>query len=234
VRFGSLLVLAADTGLVHGLDADGRSQWRLRGPGPLAAPPAAGAASCLILFRTSLGASLCWVDAATGRRRVESSLDLFPTGSPVAFAGRVAVPGTVGGDSLLTALEPTGSLAWTSAPSLGSGPFALAPTRSAILVKTSDGSCASLGRDGRARWTRSREGGASVVGNLAPVVARGLAFVASEEVEVLELERGERLGRLPTQAPTSLLTTEDLSVWTLDGEGLLTAARLRGHLSVLS
>jgi len=232
-RFGPVLVLAADTGLVQGLDPEGRVLWRLRGPGPLAAPPALGASSCLLLFHAPLGASLSGVDAATGRRRIEASLDLNPTGPPVPFAGRIAVPGTVGGDPLVTALEADGSPAFTSSPSLGPGAFALAAARSALLVKTADGSCASLTRDGSPRWTRSREGAAASVGNLAPVLARGLAFVASEEVEVLDLERGERLGRLPVQAPTSLLATEELSAWALDGEGLLVAVQLRGHLAVV-
>jgi len=232
-RFGPVLVLAADTGLVHGLDPEGRVLWRLRGPGPLAEGPALGASSCLLLFHAPLGAALSGVDAATGRRRLQASLDVTPTGPPVAFAGRLAVPGTVGGDFLVTALEADGSPAWTSSPSLGTGPFALTPARSSLLVKTADGSCASLARDGAARWARSREGAAASVGNLAPVVARDLAFVASEEVEILDLERGERLGRLPATAPRSLLVTEDLFAWALDGEGLLTAARLRGHLSVV-
>jgi len=233
-RFGSLLVLAADTGLVHGLDPSGRVAWRLRGPGPLAAAPVLGASSCLLLFQTELGALLAAVDAATGRRRVEAPLDLAPSGPPAAFAGRIAVPGTVGGDPLVTALEFGGAVAWTSAPSLGAGPLALAPARSTLIVKTADGSCAALGRDGTLRWSRNRETGAAAVGNLPPVVARGLAFVPSEEVEVLDIESGERLGRLPVQAPASLLVNEELSSWALDGEGLLTASRLRGHLSVLA
>lgn len=232
-RFGPLLVAAADTGLVHALDPEGRVVWRLRGPGPLAAPAALGSSSCLLLFRTALGAMLAGVDAATGRRRAEASLDVTPTGPPVAFAGRVAIPGTVGGDALVSALEPDGRPAWTSAPCLGAGPFALASTRLGLLVKTSDGSCALVARDGSTRWSRGREGATAPVGNLPPAVTRGLAFVASDEVEVLDVERGERVGRLPLPAPSSLLVTEGLSAWAVDGEGLLAAARLRGHVSVV-
>ncbi len=232
-RFGPVLVLAADTGLVHGVDPEGRVVWRLRGPGPLAAPPALGASRCLLLFRTPLGATLTGVDAATGRRTLEAPLDLTPSGPPVGFAGRVAVPGTVGGDPVVTVLEADGSPAWTSAPSLGPGPFALSAGRSLLLAKTADGSCAALGRDGAPRWTRSREGEVAVVGNLAPVLLRGIALVPSEEVEVIDLERGERVGLVPVQAPASLIASDDLSTWALDGEGLLVAARLRGHLSVV-
>jgi len=232
-RFGPVLVLAGDAGLVHALDPEGHVVWRLRGPGPLAGPPVLGASSCLLLFRSPVGTTLAGVDAATGRRTLEAPLDLTPSGPPLGFAGRVAVPGTVGGDPVVTVLEADGSPAWTSAPSLGPGPFALAAGRSSLIVKTADGSCAALGRDGAPRWTRSREGELAAVGNLAPVLVRDLVLVPSEEVEVIDVERGDRVGLVPVQAPASMIASEDLSTWALDGEGLLVAARLRGHLSVV-
>jgi len=231
-RFGPILVAAADTGLVHGLDPQGQVAWRLRGPGPLAMPPVAGAGTCLLLFLAPLGAALVGVDAATGRRRFEAALDLTPTGAPVSFAGRIAVPGTVGGDPVVAVLEGDGSPAWTGTVPLGPGPAALAPAPAALLAKSADGSCALLARDGAPLWTRAR-GGVPAVGNLAPLVWRGLVLVPSEDVEVLDLRRGRLVGHLPAQAPARLLAPAGDAVWCLDGEGLLVGARLQSHLAVV-
>jgi outer membrane protein assembly factor BamB len=232
-RFGSVLVAAADTGLVHGLDPDGAVAWRLRGPGPLAAAPVPGAGTCLLLFLTQLGAQLVAVDAADGRRRFEAPLDLAPAAGPVAFAGRIAVAGSVAGDPVVALLDGDGTAAWAGTVALGPGPLSLAAAPVSLLAKTADGSCAAIDRDGAMQWTRARDGAARAVGNPPPRVARGLAFVPAEEVEVLDLASGERLGHLPAQAPAELLVGDDLATWSMDGEGLLVACRLRGHLAVV-
>jgi outer membrane protein assembly factor BamB len=231
-RFGSVLVVAADTGLVHGLDPAGGVSWRLRGSGPLAAPPVQGAGACLLLFLAPLGASLVAVDAGTGRRRFAASLDLTPTSAPVSFAGRVAVAGTVGGDPVVAVLESDGTPAWTGTVLGGPGPAALAPAPGALLAKSADGSCALLGRDGAPLWSRPGAGPPSL-GNPPPVAWRGLVLVPGEETAVLDLRRGHVVGRLPAQAPARLLATGDEMAWALDGEGLLTGARLRSHLAVV-
>jgi hypothetical protein len=231
-RFGAMLVAAADTGLVHGLDPEGGVAWRLRGPGPAAAPPAAGAGACLLLFLSPLGATLVAVDAATGRRRFETALDLTPTGPPVPFAGRVAVAGRVAGDPIVAVLESDGSPAWTGTVPLGSGPIALAPAPGSLLARTADGACALLGRDGTPLWVHG-PCGTPALGNLPPVAWRGLVLVPAEEVTVLDLRRGRALGHLPAAAPARLLVAGEHAAWTIDGEGLLVGARLDRHLAVV-
>jgi hypothetical protein len=231
-RFGALLVAAADTGLVHGLDPEGGVAWRLRGPGPVAATPSAGAGACLLLFQAPLGATVVAVDAATGRRRFETPLDLTPTGPPIAFAGRIAVPGRVAGDPVVAVLESDGLPAWTGTVPLGAGAVALAPAPASLLAKTADGACALLDRDGAPLWVQG-PGGTPTVGNLAPVAWRGLVLVPAEEVAVLDLRRGRPLGHLPAAAPARLLVAGEEAAWTLDGEGLVVGARLDRHLAVV-
>jgi hypothetical protein len=146
----------------------------------------------------------------------------------------VAVAGTVGGDPVVTALEADGSPAWTSAASPGAGTVALAPLPGGLAVKTAEGGCAALERDGALRWTRSREGAPPAPGNLAPVPARGLLLVPSEEVEVLDEASGRPVGHLPVPTPACLHVGGDLQVVGLDADGLAWAARLRSHLSVVA
>jgi hypothetical protein len=52
-------------------------------------------------------------------------------------------------------------------------------------------------------------------------------------VDLLDAASGEQVGRLPIHAPARLSVDGDLTTWALDAEGLVTGARLRGHLSVL-
>jgi hypothetical protein len=65
------------------------------------------------------------------------------------------------------------------------------------------------------------------------VVARGVALVAGEEVEALEIATGRVLGALRLGTPVRLVADAALHVWALDAEGVVAAARLATHLSVL-
>ena len=229
---GSLVILAADSGMVHAVDPSGKMAWRLRGAGPLAAPPVRDGRTCLLCFRTPTGATLASVEASTGIRVFEASLEFAPTGSPVRFAGRIGISGRVGGDVVVAALEEDGAPAWVE-PSPTGGAVALAPLAGGLLAKGPDGSCAALDRLGRTVWSRSCDGRPAPPGNLAPVPIRGLLVVAAEEVDVLDAASGEQVGRLPIHAPARLSVDGDLTTWALDADGLVTGARLRGHLSVL-
>jgi outer membrane protein assembly factor BamB len=232
LSLGSLAILAADSGMVHALDPEGRVAWRLRGAGPLASLPIRDDRACLLSFRTPTGATLASVDASTGLRGFESCLDFVPAGTPVSFGGRLAVVGSVGGDVVVAALEGDGSPAWTE-PSPTGGSVVLAALGTGLVAKGADGSCAAVDRDGRSRWSRSCDGRPAPPGNLPPVPIRGVVVVAAEEVDLLDGATGTPVGRLPVHTPARLLVDADLTAWALDAEGLLTGARLRGHLSVL-
>jgi outer membrane protein assembly factor BamB len=229
---GSLVILAADSGMIHAVDPSGQMAWRLRGAGPLAAPPVRDGRTCLLCFRTPTGATLASVEASTGIRVFETSLEFAPSGAPVRFAGRIAISGRVGGDVLVAALEEDGAPAWIEPSPTGSA-VALAALPGGLLAKGPDGSCAALDRLGRTVWSRSCDGRPAPPGNLAAVPVRGLVVVAAEEVDLLDAASGEQVGRLPIHAPARLSVDGDLTTWTLDAEGLVTGARLRGHLSVL-
>ena len=90
-----------------------------------------------------------------------------------------------------------------------------------------------MDRDGRVVWLRSRAGRPAPPGNLAAVGARGVVVVPADEVELLDAASGVLVGRLPSHAPARLSVDADLGAWTLDGDGLLSGARVRGHLSVV-
>jgi hypothetical protein len=231
--FGALSLLGADTGLVYGLDGWGALAWRLRAPGALAAPPSTWGGDALLVCRTERGGSLLAVDPAVGRRRWEAPLDFSPGGPAVPFAGRLAVLGVVAGDAVVAACETSGAPAFTLAPSLGPSPLALTPLRAGLLVKGAGGACAALDRAGATRWTHARESPHPPPGNLPALAVRGVALVPSEGVLALDEESGRALGQVPGVAPARLLAGDDLSLHAVDAEGLVSAARLEAHLSVL-
>jgi hypothetical protein len=57
--------------------------------------------------------------------------------------------------------------------------------------------------------------------------------VPADEVELLDAASGAPVGRLPAHAPARLSVDARLGTWTLDADGLLSGARVRGHLSVV-
>ncbi|HQR29325.1 MAG TPA: hypothetical protein PLL32_02875 [Anaeromyxobacteraceae bacterium] len=82
-------------------------------------------------------------------------------------------------------------------------------------------------------WLRAGSGTPVAPGNLAPSVVRGLVLSPSEEVDVLDATTGAHLGRVPAHAPSRMVAGDDLAVWAVDADGLVTGARVRGHLSLL-
>jgi hypothetical protein len=102
-----------------------------------------------------------------------------------------------------------------------------------LLAKGADGTCCALDRDGRTLWTRSCAGRPAAPGNLPPIEARGVVLVAGEEVELLDASTGALVGRVPAHAPARVAVDGDLTTWALDADGLLTGARVRGHLSIV-
>jgi hypothetical protein len=173
------------------------------------------------------------VDGSTGTRVFEASLDFTPAGPPLRFAGRIALAGSVAGDAVVAALEEDGSPAWVEPSPTGGAP-ALAPCEAGLVAKGADGTCGALDRDGRALWLRSCAGRPVPPGNVPPIAARGVVITAAEEVELLDASSGALLGRVPAQAPARLVVDRDLTTWALDADGLLTGARVRGHLSVVA
>ncbi len=227
--FGALQVAGADTAFLYGVGVEGRIAWRLRVPGPVVAAPEPMGKACLAACRTDRGGSLLALDPATGRRLWEAPLDFAPSGAPVPFAGLVATSG----DAVIAAVGLDGRPAWATAPSLGRGPLTLAAVRSGIAVKSSGGGCAVLDRSGSVVWCRTREAAHPPPGNVPPIMARGVLLCASEHVEALDAATGAVLGVAPPVAPVRLLADDELTVYALDAEGLLTVARLATRLSVV-
>ncbi len=231
---GPTALIGGDAGFLYGLDAaSGAVAWRLCLPGPLAGPPLVLGGACLALCTTDRGGSLLSLDPASGRRRFELPLDVAPVGAPITFAGLVGVVGMVAGDGVVIAIDPAGTLAWEDAPPLAPGPLVLAPLRSGVLAKAPSGTCVALDRDGAVLWTHGREGGHPPPANAEPVVLRGVALVPSETLTALDAVTGRPLGHARITAPVRLLADGELNAWGLDAEGLVTAVRLRTHLSVL-
>jgi outer membrane protein assembly factor BamB len=231
-HFGPLALAASDTGFLYAVDADGRLAWRLHLPGPPVGPPQPLVADGLVLCSTELGGALVRFDAATGLRRFEAALDFGPAGPAVPFAGLIAVCGSVGGDPVVAAVDDRGALAWTDAAPLP-GPLAAGALPSSVVVKTAGGACAAIGRRGELLWSSARESPHPPPANLAPVAARRLVLVAGEQVTAHDAATGAALGVARLGAPVRLLVGADLALHAMDAEGLVLAARVATHLSVL-
>ena len=230
--FGGVLAVAADTGVLYGLDATGRTLWRLRAPGPLLRAPVAAGGLCLALSAADPGTALLGVDPATGARRWEAPLDATATAVVRAWGRRIAVAGTVGGDPIVTALERSGAAAWTVAPAL-SGSLGAVAAGGLLVIRDAGGGLVALGRDGSARWSRppSEHGPAR---GPQPAVARGtVVSVAGEAVEALDARTGELVGSIPGVAAMRLSADASLTIAAMDAEGLATGWRLATHLSLV-
>jgi outer membrane protein assembly factor BamB len=230
--FGPLALAASDAGFLYALDASGRLEWRLHLPGPPTGPPQPLGSDGAVLCATDRGGALVRFDAASGRRRFEAPLEFTPTAPAVPFAGLLGVCGAVAGDPVVAAVDSAGALAWTDAAPLA-GPLAGAEVPIGLLVKTAGGACAALGRDGEVRWAGGGDSRHPPPSNLAPVAARGVALVPGETVAVLDPASGGHLGEAPVGAAARLLVDPDLSLYAIDADGLVLAARVATHLSVL-
>jgi outer membrane protein assembly factor BamB len=231
---GALAIAASEAGLAYGIDASGKTAWRLRLPGPAAAPARPIAEGALLASATAVGGALVLVDPATGTRLWEAALDFVPSTPPAAFAGLLAATGTIGGDPVVSALEPaTGRAVWTESAPVSGGPLALASLSSTVIAKTASGTCAAISREGAILWTQRRPAPHPPAVNLPPVPARGLLLIASEQVQVLDPATGVVIGTARCGAPAHLQVGADLSLVAMDAEGLVTALRVGTHLGVV-
>jgi hypothetical protein len=90
----------------------------------------------------------------------------------------------------------------------------------------------ALARDGGTRWSRAAPV-AAAPGTAAPALARGALLVAGDGVACLDARTGRIVGAIPHVAPVRLAVDADLSVVTMDADGVVSGFRLSTHLSVL-
>ncbi|MGC3998385.1 MAG: PQQ-binding-like beta-propeller repeat protein [Anaeromyxobacter sp.] len=241
--FGGVLVVAGDTGFVHGLDAEGRLVWRVRAPGPALVGPQPGAGSCLVACEAGTAAALLALDPATGVRRWQAALELAPAGPVMPWGARLAVPGTIGGDAAVALVERSGAVAWTAQPALGGAPALAAtgalpagPERPAsgaglLVVQDRTGALVALDATGATRWARPAGHASHASGPLR--AARGTVVLGGEGVTCLDAATGEIVGALPAAAAARLVVDPELGIAALDLDGQVTAWRLGLHLSVV-
>ncbi len=233
---GPIAVVGSDGGFAYGLEAaTGQVAWRVRLPGPLAAPPVAAGSLSLFACQSPLGGgALVAIELGHGQRVFETSLGVPPSGAPLLCGGLLMVAGAVAGDAVVSAVAAgTGELLWESAPPLGPGAPALSECAGGVLAKSADGSSALLDRAGAVLWSRPGRALHPPPANPPALVARGVALVPGEGVAALDAATGELLGELPLPAPVRLAASPSLDAWSVDAAGVVTAARLETHLSLL-
>ncbi len=231
--FGGIAAIGADTGFLYGVDAAGRTAWRLRAPGPVLRPPSAVAGMCLALAASDPGTALLAIEPGTGIRRFQAALDLVPSAQPLGWSRRIAVGGGIGGDPAVTALERTGAVAWTVAPAL-SGPATIAAAGALLVVRDRSGALVALRRDGQVSWSRAARPAHGPPGTAAPAVVRGTVLApVGDGLAALDARTGEIVGAVPGAAPAALSVDEALGIAAMDADGLAGGWRLATHLSVL-
>jgi outer membrane protein assembly factor BamB len=230
--FGGVLVAAADTGHVYGLDGTGRTLWRTRAPGPVLRPPLAAGGLCLALAAADPGMVLLGLEPATGARVWEARLDVSGAVSAAAWGPAVAVAGTVAGDPLVAVLDRRGRTAWSVAPAL-EGAISAAAAGPLLVVRDARGALAGLGRDGAVRWSRPAPPGSAAPRGPAAVARGTLVAASGSGLEALDARTGELLAAIPGPAPASLAVDGALAVVALDADGLAAGWRLGTHLSLV-
>jgi outer membrane protein assembly factor BamB len=232
--FGGILAAGADTGALYGLDAAGRLAWRVQAPGPITHAPTAAAGACLALAAARGGVTLLALEPSSGERRFEVALELSHSAPPVAWGGRLAMPGGVGGDAAVTVLERTGAPAFTVAPPLLAGSAYAAAAGPLLVVRDPRGALVALDRAGSARWSRPSLPDHDHPGSAAPAVARGTVVTpAWDGLVALDARTGEIVCAIPGAAPSRLSVDAALGVAAMDADGLAGGWRLVTHLSVV-
>jgi len=182
VRHERLVAIAADNGLVYGVDASGPAvAWRV----PVAQP----------LEKLAIGAGLIWgastsrgtatidgLDPATGRPLFRVELPLSQVGSllPTPTGLVVAGVGSAGGELLL--VDRGGRLRWRARPLLGKSAPKLARSGGAIFARGSMG--VSRIERGKVRWNVPCGPGGP------PAVVRGLVALPGERIALLDAVTG--------------------------------------------
>lgn len=224
-----LLVLAADNGLLYGIDgAKGALAWRVRVDQPLLAVAiAAGRVVGIAEGREGLG--LVGLEASTGTPVFRTELPVHEVGELIPMTGGVAVTGVGSAGGELLHVDATGAITWRARPILG--PEAPLATRAGatIYARGSEGAC-RIDR-GRVRWSVPCEAGG------APVLARGVIALPGERLEVLDAASGRDLlapGATDGLGPADdLLATREGVLALLDVDGSCRGVRLAGALAVV-
>lgn len=226
--FGPLLAAGTGGGLVYGVDLTGQVAWRVRAPGPALAPPLLVGRALASLHAAGPGASLLFLEPATGQRLAEVALDVVPAGGPQRWSGGLALAGRSGGAAVVTLVRP-GGRAWTvEAALLGTPRLAVAGRR--LLVADAHGAVACLEPSGRVAWSLPAAGAAE---GAVPLALRGVVLAARDGLTLLDLASGRRLGAVEGLHPARLLATHDLAVAALEADGGLCGLSSAGHLSLL-
>jgi putative pyrroloquinoline-quinone binding quinoprotein len=227
--FGPLLAAGTGSGLLYGVDLEGRVAWRLRAPGPALAPPLLVGRTLASLHAAGTGASLLLVDPGSGRRLGEVPLDVVPAGAPLRWAGGVVLAGRSGGAAVVTLVRLGGGRAWTVEAPLAGTPRLVVAGR-ALLAADAEGALARLEPSGRLAWSLAA---AAAADGAAPVALRGVVVAARDGLTLLDLASGRRLGAVGGLHPARLLAAGSLSVAALEADGTVTGLVPAGHLSLL-
>ena len=230
--FGGIAAAASDTGAIYGVDAAGRTVWRVRLQGPPLHAPVHALGIALVSCAAGAAAATIALDPATGVRRFEAPLDFAPSAPPVAWGRRVALAGAVAGDPVVAVLGEDGARAWTVAPPLAGAP-AIAATGPLLVAIDPDGALVALGRDGASRWSRPAPKEPPPAGATAPAIARATVVVAGDGIAALDARTGELLGAVSGVAPARLAVDAALGVAAMDADGLTTGWRVATHLSLV-
>ena len=230
--FGGVLLVGADNGILYGLDVAGGLAFRLRAPGPVLGKARPAGRLALVLVGNDTGASLLAIDPSAGARRWEAPLDLTPSGGWAVARGCAIVPGTLGGDPMVTLLDPGGRATWTVAPPLA-GPVAVEAAGDLVLLQDGSGAIHATRLDGSTRWSFARDAGHPPPGPLAPSLARGTVISGADGLVALDAATGTPLGLAAEVAPVRMDVDGDLSVVLLEADGAVVGLRLATHLSLL-
>jgi len=226
------VLVAAESGTVHGLDAaEGSVRFRLSCPLPCAGPPIGwGRLVCVALGRGQR-MGLLVLEPGPGAVRWVREFPLASAAPPLARGGRVYLLGAHDAQPVLLCLGQRGATQWERPLPLGPGPWTVHPDGEACLITASDGSAARVDAQGHLEW---RLGGQEGRAGAPSVLQRRVLLVPGTTVRAVD----ERSGRVVAEISSAgglhaLAANPQLDVAVLDDAGDLTVWNLGANLGLV-
>ncbi len=225
------VLVAAESGTVHGLDVQGGVRFRLAAPLPCLGPAVSwGRVVAVPLGRGDRMAVLV-LDPHQGVVRWLREFPLAPVGPPLARGGRLRMLGRRDGVPVLLSLGPRGATQWERPLPLGPAPWRLQADADASLVTAADGSAVRVDADGRLDW---RLGAQQALTIASAALQRRVLLVPGDTVRAVDIRSGRVVAEIASPGGVhALAATEKLDVAVLDGAGDLTVWNLGASLGVV-
>jgi PQQ-like domain len=225
------VLVASESGAVHGLDLQGSVRFRLTAPLPCLGPPVLWGRSATVALGRGDRMAVLVLDPHQGAIRWLREFPLAFVSGPVARGARLRLLGQRDGTPVLLSLGPRGATQWERPLPLGPAPWTLHSDADASLATAADGSGVRVDAQGRLEW---RLGGQKAHAVASAVLQRRVLLVPGDTIRAVDVRSGRVVAEIASPGGLhALAATETLDVAALDAAGDLTVWNLGASLGVV-